>query len=123
MIILYFNESYVESYVGINRGIVHENYIPDAYKYQTQNRWQPLVASMNHMRRVDLWIELCESSPTRNCFLFASTWILVRSMLLIFLLFCVVLCCAFVFVCLHPVSCIPNSASKLYIPDCPFCIL
>ena len=39
--ILYFNESNV----GINRGIVHENYIPDAYKYQTQNRWQPLVAS------------------------------------------------------------------------------
>jgi hypothetical protein len=22
----------------MNRGIVHENYIPDAYKYQTQNR-------------------------------------------------------------------------------------
>ena len=39
---LYFNESNV----GINRGIVHENYIPDACKYQTQNRWQPLVASM-----------------------------------------------------------------------------
>jgi hypothetical protein len=38
MIILYFNESNV----GINRGIVHENYIPDAYKYQIQNRWQPL---------------------------------------------------------------------------------
>jgi hypothetical protein len=31
------------------RGIVHENYIPDAYKYQTQNRWQALVASMHHM--------------------------------------------------------------------------
>jgi hypothetical protein len=25
------------------------NYIPDAYKYQTQNRWQALVASMHHM--------------------------------------------------------------------------
>ena len=43
--ILYFNESNV----GINRGIVHENYIPDVYKYLTQNRWQPLVASMHHM--------------------------------------------------------------------------
>jgi len=26
-----------------------ENYNPDAYKYQPQDRWQPLVASMCHM--------------------------------------------------------------------------
>ena len=63
------------------------------YKYQPQDRWQPLVASMcqmGDMRRVDRWIELCEYSTTKNCFVFASTLIFVRPMLLIFLVFCVV---------------------------------
>jgi hypothetical protein len=39
--------------VYINREIVHENYKQDAYKYQCQNRWQPLVASMCHMGTCD----------------------------------------------------------------------
>jgi hypothetical protein len=44
--------------VYINRGIVHENYKQDAYKYQCQNRWQPLVASMRHMGTCDGEISL-----------------------------------------------------------------
>jgi len=45
--------------------------------------------------------------------------ILVVSVLLIFLVFCVVFYC---FVCIRPVSCVPNAASffGLFILDCPF---
>jgi hypothetical protein len=50
----------------------------------------PTYAQHGEMRRVDLWITLCESSPTRNCFLFASTLTLVSPMLLlVFLVFCI----------------------------------
>jgi len=54
---------------------------------------------------------------------FVSTWvepwILVGSVLLIFLVFCVVYFC---FLCLRPVSCVPNvaSVSGLSIRDCTF---
>jgi hypothetical protein len=40
----------------------------------------------------------------------------------ILLVLCVALCCVFCFVCLHPVSCMPNvaSVSALSILNCPF---
>jgi hypothetical protein len=31
---------------------VHENQIPNAYKYQPQDRWQPLVASMRQLETI-----------------------------------------------------------------------
>ena len=56
MIQLYFNESNG----GRNRGNVHENYNPDAYKYQPQFRWQPSVISMCHIGTCEGYI--CGSS-------------------------------------------------------------
>ena len=59
----------------------------------------------------------------RNCLPFVSTWFqprfFVKSVLVVFLVFCV-LCC--IFVCLHPVSCVSNVpiVFRLSILDCPF---
>jgi hypothetical protein len=46
-------------------------------------------------------------------------WFLMVSLLLIFLIFCAVFFC---FVCLRPVSCVPNVGSVCGVPfhDCPF---
>ena len=74
------------------------------------------VLTMNNMEGV-----LIETA--RNCSPFVSTWFqprfFVKSVLVIFLVFCV-LCC--IFVCLHPVSCVLNVAIvfRLSILDCPF---
>ena len=69
------------------------------------------------MRRVDMCIELCESSPPRNCFLFESTWLLVGPMLLIFFNFlcCVVLLCLLVFVMCHLYPMVPISLSCTFL--------
>ena len=98
MINLYFNQSNI----GRNRGNVWKL---QSICIQVSAR-RPLAAISylyvphQNMRCVYLWIEFCESSPTRNCFLFTSTWVWWGSCCSSFY-FSVVLLCLLVFVLCH----------------------
>jgi hypothetical protein len=112
--------------------IGHIRHRTKTYKTKKHNTTQKTEGTIKNRHARDTGnIGHIRHTRVRNCLPIWNTWVqykcLVVSVLLIFLVFCVVLCCVvfFSFVCLGPVSYVPNvaSISGMSVLDCPFSFL